>query len=68
MVVKFKKLNELATIPTKAYPDDAGYKRNAEIWQYADEGIAFWNGVSQGTKHSLDLSKFYGKKLNLIKF
>lgn len=50
------------------YGKAAGYKRNAEIWSYADEGIAFHDGVSSGTKHSIELSKFYGKKLNVIKF
>lgn len=50
------------------YGKAAGYKRNAEIWQYADEGIAFWNGVSTGTQHSFDLSKFYNKKLKIIEF
>jgi len=50
------------------YGKAAGYKRNAEIWQYADEGIAYWDGISKGTSHSIELSKFYGKKLKIIKF
>lgn len=35
----------------------AGYKRNVDIVKCADELLVFWDGVSQGTKHSLNLAK-----------
>lgn len=34
----------------------AGYKRNAEMADYADGLIAFWDGESKGTKHMIDLA------------
>jgi hypothetical protein len=62
-------------IPIKIFPANwsrwgkrAGYMRNREIWDYADEGIAFWDGHSRGTQHSFELSKFLGKKIKVIKF
>lgn len=38
----------------------AGYKRNAEMADYADLLIAFWDGKSRGTKHMIDLAKKKG--------
>jgi len=35
----------------------AGYKRNAQMAEYADALIAFWDGKSKGTKHMIDLAK-----------
>lgn len=35
----------------------AGYKRNVDIVKCADELLVFWDGVSQGTRHSLNLAK-----------
>ena len=48
------------------YGKRAGYIRNKEIWEYADQGIAFWDGRSRGTAHSFELSKFLGKKIKII--
>jgi hypothetical protein len=41
----------------------AGYIRNEQIVDAADLVLAFWNGKSPGTKHSIDLAK--AKKKNL---
>jgi hypothetical protein len=44
-------------IPVKEFPADwskgrgAGYIRNAEMGDYADSLIVFWNGISSGTEH-----------------
>jgi len=52
----------------------AGFIRNYDIWDYADEGIAFWDGKSKGTAHSFRLAKKFGKTLlvfqdnNLVKY
>jgi hypothetical protein len=35
----------------------AGYLRNEEMAEYADALIVFWNGVSRGTKHMIDIAK-----------
>lgn len=39
------------------YGKAAGYKRNAEMANYADGLIAFWDEKSKGTKHMIDLAK-----------
>lgn len=54
------------------YPDwdkhgrSAGFKRNHVIWEIADCGIAFWDGVSKGTEHSFDLAKQQDKQIAII--
>jgi len=62
-------------IPIKIFKADwgrygkrAGYVRNKEIWEYADQGIAFWDGHSAGTAHSFELSNFLGKKIKVVRF
>ena len=50
------------------YEKAAGYKRNKQIWQEADIGIAFWDGKSKGTTHSFDLAKEMNKKLSIYNF
>lgn len=35
----------------------AGYRRNAEMANYADACIVFWDGKSKGTKHMIDLAE-----------
>jgi hypothetical protein len=35
----------------------AGYIRNKEMAEYADILIVFWDGVSKGTKHMIDLAE-----------
>lgn len=39
----------------------AGVIRNAEMAEYADAAIIFWNGVSKGTKNMIDNMKKIGK-------
>ena len=52
----------------------AGYVRNAEMAKYAVQDnnfgvlIAFWDGVSKGTKHMIDLAYKYGLEVHIIKF
>jgi hypothetical protein len=43
----------------------AGYLRNVEIVNSADRVVAFWDGVSPGTKHSMRLAKQTGKPLTI---
>lgn len=38
------------------YGKRAGFLRNELIVNKADKLIAFWNGTSKGTKHSIDLA------------
>ena len=41
----------------KLHGKSAGYKRNILIVNSCDKLIAFWDGMSKGTKHSIDLAK-----------
>ena len=44
----------------------AGYIRNEEIIKASDAVIAFWNGTSKGTAHSINLARKYNKALAII--
>jgi len=50
------------------YGKAAGFIRNKLIWDDADEGIAFWDGQSSGTKHSFELARKQRKHLVVILF
>jgi hypothetical protein len=45
----------------------AGYIRNADIINAADVVIAFWNGTSNGTKHSIELARRKNKIVKVVK-
>jgi len=62
-------------IPIKIFPAQwetfgrsAGYRRNIEIIKNADLVFAFWDGISKGTKHSIDLARKEGKKVFIYYF
>lgn len=46
----------------------AGFIRNAEIWDYAECGVAFWDGKSTGTAHSFKLARSRGKLLDVYNY
>jgi hypothetical protein len=46
----------------------AGFVRNKEMGRYSDSLIAFWNGVSRGTKHMIDIAKSEGLNIRVIKY
>lgn len=55
---------QLKSIPVKHFPAQwdiygkaAGFIRNAEMGDYGDMLIAFWNGISKGTKHMIQTMK-----------
>lgn len=54
------------------YGKSAGYRRNAEMALYAkkDNGIliAFWDGISKGTNHMIDLGKKHGLKVYVVNY
>ena len=50
------------------YGKSAGYKRNEQIVEAADEIMAFWDGKSKGTKHSLDIAKRINKPVHIYTF
>ena len=46
----------------------AGMNRNTKIVEDCDMMIAFWNGVSTGTKDSIDKANSLGKKVVVIPY
>lgn len=57
--------------PNGIYDNGAGFKRNVLIWDEIGEngiGIAFWDGVSEGTKHSFSISKQQNKTLYVVEY
>lgn len=67
---KYANENNVETIIYKPnwdkYGKSAGYIRNKEIVNASDLIIAFWDGVSKGTKHSIDISIKSKKPLIII--
>jgi hypothetical protein len=60
-------------IPVRRFPADwneygkaAGMIRNAQMAEYADGLIAFWNGQSRGTKNMIDIATDKGLKVIVI--
>jgi hypothetical protein len=50
------------------YGKGAGHKRNAQMAEYADALIAFWDGNSKGTKNMIELAKMKGLKIRIVTF
>lgn len=50
------------------YGKSAGYRRNVEMAQYADAAIIFWDGISAGSQHMIDIARNYGLKLKIHRF
>lgn len=46
----------------------AGMVRNAQMGDYADALVAFWNGKSRGTKHMIEYAKTKGLKIRIQMF
>lgn len=46
----------------------AGFIRNVDIIESCDGCIAFWDGESKGTKHSLSLCEKLGKPVKIVKY
>jgi hypothetical protein len=69
---KYAKENnlKLTVFPAKwdKYGKKAGWIRNKQIWEYADCGVAFWDGKSKGTQHSFKLAEQFRKELKIVKF
>jgi hypothetical protein len=48
------------------YGKRAGFIRNEDIIKNCDCCVAFWDGESKGTKHSLSLCKKYNKPYEIV--
>ena len=60
-------------ISIKRFPADwnkfgksAGYIRNKEMVEYGECCIIFWDSISKGTKHMIDLAKKYNLLLKIF--
>jgi hypothetical protein len=60
-------------VPVKRFPADwdkhgkrAGYLRNADMAEYAEALVAFWDGQSRGTKHMIDLAEKAGLRVSVV--
>jgi len=49
------------------YGKSAGYRRNADIVKLADRVIAFWDGISKGTLHTINLAKQKGIPVEIVR-
>lgn len=50
----------------ETYGKSAGFRRNAEMADFADRLLAFWDGESRGTKNMIELMKIKGKPVEVI--
>jgi len=50
------------------YGKRAGHKRNIQMLEYTDIVIAFWDGVSRGTKHMIQETRKSRKVLIVINY
>lgn len=46
----------------------AGYIRNKKIVEDCDAVLAFWDGKSKGTKHTIDLAKAADKDVYIVNY
>ena len=46
----------------------AGFNRNVEMADYADEAVVFWDGQSKGSEHMIKIMKNIQKKVEIIKY
>jgi hypothetical protein len=61
---------KLARFPAdwETYGKSAGYRRNAEMANFANACIVFWDGKSKGTKHMIDLAEKHGLELYIVNY
>lgn len=50
------------------YGKAAGYRRNADMADYADGCIVYWNEISKGTGHMIDLAKRKDIDLEIVRY
>lgn len=48
------------------YKRGAPIKRNQKMVDMCDKVLVFWDGVSRGTKHTIDYAKKIGKPIEII--
>ena len=48
------------------YRGGAGFIRNEQMAEYADELVVFWDGKSKGTKHMMEVARKAGMTVGLF--
>lgn len=61
-------LTEIYLPDWETYGRSAGYIRNKTIIENSDIVIAYWDGSSKGTQHSIKLAKKLNKHIKIIKY
>ena len=59
---------EIYPAQRKKYGKSAGFRRNEQMVQIADGVIAFWDGESHGTKHTIDISTEKGIDVKVVNY
>ena len=52
----------------EAHGKRAGFMRNVEIVKESNMVLAFWNGKSKGTKHTMGIAQSLDKRLKVVRF
>jgi hypothetical protein len=62
-------------LPIAEFPADwgthgkkAGFLRNADMAEYADGCVVFWDGISKGTQHMINLAKEKEIQLAIVNY
>jgi hypothetical protein len=66
-----KRLNlKLTRVPANwdLHGKAAGYKRNVKMAENADACICFWDGVSKGTQHMINIARKYDLSLKIVMY
>lgn len=67
MVAKRVGLKTRIILPNwNKYGKGAGFRRNAEILANADRVVAFWDGLSKGTLHTIQLAAELGMPIKVF--
>ena len=53
---------------TGEYDKGAGFRRNRDIVEHCDVVMAFWDGISGGTKNTIDMAREAGLPVKIILF
>jgi hypothetical protein len=46
----------------------AGYRRNEEMSRQSDAAVVFWDGMSRGSEHMVNISKASGKPYKVVEY
>jgi hypothetical protein len=70
-----KRFAEEHNIPVKEFPADwklygkrAGFVRNEQMAEYGTDTLIFWDGVSRGSKHMINISRKAGLPTYVINY